>query len=295
MKVFVAGATGALGRPLVRQLIEHGHEVTGMTRHRPEVIEELGAKAVVADAFDEDATRKAVVGAAPEALIHALTRIPNSAVVTPGRLKVNDRLREEGTRNLIAACKEVGVGRVVAESVTFAFEGRSEAKMKPLAEMGSFDRSVSAIRSLESQVLDENGIVLRFGFFYGPGTSISEQWPTAMKRKMLPVIGKGTGWWSFIHVEDAASGTVAALERGRPAQIYNIVDDDPILASEAADYIAKVSGAGRPFRLPPIGPQFAKQYFNEATGASNSKAKEELGWSPKHSTFKEGFPSTIKA
>jgi nucleoside-diphosphate-sugar epimerase len=116
-----------------------------------------------------------------------------------------------------------------------------------------------------------------------------------MKRKMLPVLGKGTGWWSFIHVEDAASATVAALERGRPGEVYNVVDDEPILAAEAADFIAKVSGAGKPFRLPSVGPYFARHYFNEATGASNAKAKDELGWSPKHSTFREGFASTIKA
>jgi nucleoside-diphosphate-sugar epimerase len=293
MKVLVLGAAGALGKPVVRQLLADGHEVIGTTRHRLEAVEELGAMAVVADAFDEEGLRKVVLDAAPEGVIHALTRIPKTAFVTPGRLKVNDRLRIEGTRNLISACKQAGVDRLVAESVTFAFDGRSEDKMTPLGGLGAFDRSVQAAVSLEDQVRAAGGIVLRYGYFYGPGTSVSEDWPATLKRRMMPVVGKGTGWWSFIHMEDAASATIAALLRGRPGETYNVVDDEPILAGEALDLIAKASGAGRPFRLPAVGPYFARHTFNRTTGASNRKAKTELGWSLKYPSFKEAFASTI--
>jgi nucleoside-diphosphate-sugar epimerase len=226
-------------------------------------------------------------------VIHALTRIPKTAFVTPGRLKVNDRLRIEGTRNLVSACKQAGVDRIVAESVTFAFDGRSEDRMTPLRGLGAFDRSVEAAVSLEDQVRGHGGVVLRYGYFYGPGTSISEDWPVALKRRLMPVVGKGTGWWSFIHVDDAASATIAALLKGRPGETYNVVDDEPVLAGEALDLIAKTAGGGRPFRLPEVGPYFARHTFNRATGASNSKAKQELGWSPKYPSFKEAFASTI--
>lgn len=293
MRVLVAGASGALGRPLIRQLIEKGHEVLGTTRNRPESVEALGAQPVIADAFDREGFVKAIVDAAPEGVVHALTRIPKTVFVTPSRLKVNDRLRIEGTRNLLEGCKAAGVDKLVAESITFAFDGRSEDRMKPMLNMGSFQRSVDAALSLEQQVTEAGGIVLRFGYFYGPDTAISDLWPAAVKRRTMPVIGKGTGWWSFIHMDDAASATVAALERGRPGETYNICDDEPILATEAMATVAIAAGARRPLRLPAVGPYYAIHYFNKSTGASNAKAKAELGWTPRYPSFREGFASTI--
>lgn len=292
MRVFVAGASGALGRPLVRRLLEAHHEVIGMTSRNPDAITAMGAKPAVANAFDAEALRQAVEKARPDAIIHALTRIPRTATPTPGRLKVNDRLRVEGTRNLVSAAQSAGVKKIVAESITFAFKGRAEENMKPLQRMGSFQRSVDATVSLEQQVRAFEGVVLRFGYFYGPGTTFNKEIPAALKRRMLPVVGRGTGWWSFIHVEDAASATVAALERASAGEVYNICDDEPILAFEALTVIAETVGARLPLRLPPLAPSWVRMYFNEATGASNTKAKQELGWTPKFPTFRESYPLT---
>lgn len=293
MKIFVAGASGVLGRPLVKRLLENGHDVTGLTTKRPEVIQELGATAAVANAFDAEGLKKAVVDASPEVIVHALTRIPITAFVTPGRLKVNDRLRVEGTKNLLDAARAAGTLRMIAESITFAFRGRSEERMRPLEAMGAFQRSVEAVQSLESQVLEFEGVVLRFAFFYGAGTSINEEVPKALKRRILPIVGQGNGWWSFIHVDDAAEAVVAAIDNGKAGGTYNICDDEPILAKEALEVVAETTGAPKPKHLPNVGPAFARHYFNKMTGANNSKAKIELGWTPKFPSFKEGFPKTV--
>jgi nucleoside-diphosphate-sugar epimerase len=295
VRVFVAGATGALGVPLVTRLAAHGHEVTGLTRQRGEIVVEAGGRPALADAFDAEALRKVVVDAQPEALVHALTRIPHAAVFTPGRLKINNRLRTEGTANLLAAARAAGTTRVVVESVTFAYQGRSEQKMQPLIGMGSFQEAVDAVVEMEKQVKEYEGIVLRFGYFYGPGTSVTEKWPQALRRRALPMVGKGTGWWSFIHVDDAASAMIAALERGRAGEVYNICDDEPILARDALSTVAAATGGPKPLRLPNVGPYYARQYFNDSTGANNAKARRELEWAPVHRTFKEGFVADIAA
>lgn len=289
MRVFVAGATGALGRPLVKLLLEGRHHVTGMTRSRPEVIEELGAVPVIANAFDAGGLKEAVEGAKPDAVIHVLTAIPKVAIPSPRRLKENDRLRIEGTRNLIAAAQSAGASRFLAESITFAFRGRAEQNMKPLGGMGAFQASVDAAVSLEEQTKSFGGIVLRYAYFYGPGTSFQNEIPTAIRRRLFPIVGPGTGWWSFIHIADAATATVAALERGKDGEVYNICDDEPILAVDALDFIADSIGAKHPFHLPPVAPSYARHYFNRATGASNEKIKGELSWAPRYRTFKEGF------
>lgn len=295
MRVFVAGATGALGVPLVARLAEHGHEVTGLTRHRAEIVEEAGGRPALADAFDAEELRKVVVDARPEALVHALTRIPHTAVITPWRLKINNRLRTEGTANLIAAARAAGITRLVAESVTFAYRGRSEEKMDPLIGMGSFQQAVDAVVEMEKQVKEYEGIVLRFGYFYGPGTAVTEKWPQALRRRALPMLGKGTGWWSFVHVDDAAAAVVAALERGLPGEVYNICDDEPLLARDALSTVAAATGTPTPLRLPNVGPYYARQYFNGSTGANNSKARRELQWAPVHRTFQEGFVADLAA
>ena len=294
MKVFVAGASGALGRPLVRKLIDAGHEVIGLTSKHPEVIASLGARTAHVNAFDAEGLRDAVVAAKPDLIVHALTRLPNSPFVTPSRLKIHDRLREEGTKNLIDAALAAGTPRMIAESITFAFRGRSEDKMKPVENMGGFQRSVTAAMSLESQVLEFEGVVLRFGLFYGPGTSINEEVPKALKRRTLAVIGPGTAWWSFIHVDDAASGVVAAIERGKAGETYNICDDEPILAKEALGVIAEAASVPKPIHLPDVGPRYMRYYFNKMTGANNSKAKIDLAWSLEFPTFKHGFPETVR-
>lgn len=289
MKVFVAGGSGALGQPLIRLLLAAGHEVVGMTRNRPELITELGATPAVANAFDAEALSAVVKEASPDAVINALTRIPHTPLVTPGRLRENDRLRIDGTRNLLEAAQAVGAQKLLSESITFAFKGRSEDKMTPLEGQGPFQRSVNAAVSLETQTREFGGIVLRYAFFYGPNTALTEELPRLLRRRMMPIIGRGTAWWSFIHVEDAASATVAALNRGQPGQTYNVCDDEPILAVESLRFIAQVTGAPKPLHLPSIGPSYVRHYFNGQTGANNDKAKRDLGWAPRFPSLKEGF------
>jgi nucleoside-diphosphate-sugar epimerase len=293
MKVFIAGAAGALGSPLVRQLVEAGHEVSGMTRNRPGAVAALGAKPFVADVFDRQATEQAVKEAGPDAIVHALTAIPKKVYLMPAALKPTNRLRTEGTASLIAAARSAGVGKLVAESISFGFEGQNEDTAKPLGRMGSFQEGIEAVVSMEQQVVDFGGIVLRYGYFYGPGTSINDEYPKALRRRMFPILGKGIGLWSMIHVEDAASATVAALEKGKPGQIYNVVDDSPLTANDLFQTMARLAGAPKPMHVPNVGPRFARQYFNEATGASNAKIKSGLGWSPRFKTFAEGFQPAV--
>src|SRR5215204_3639443 len=230
MKVFVAGASGAIGRPLVRQLLAAGHEVTGMTRReeRAEEIRAAGATAVVCDALDATSLEIAVRGASPEAVIHGLTALPPRIdyKAKDDPLAATNRLRREGTRNLVAAAKAAGARRLIAESVAFFYapEGdwvKDEEEPLFLDAPAPFGNAAVALADLEQQVLGAagiEGIVLRYGWLYGPGTyyahdgSLTED---ALKRR-APVVGKGTGTFSFVHVEDAASATVAALDRGSP-------------------------------------------------------------------------------
>lgn len=289
MRVFVAGASGALGRPLVRMLIEAGHDVVGMTGSHPQVIAELGATPAVANAFDAEQVAAAVKQAAPDAVVNLLTRIPRTAYPMPAQFRENNLLRIKGTANLVAAAEAAGVTRMLAESITFAFKGRSEENMKPLTGMGGFQSGIEAAISKEEQTLRAGGIVLRYAYFYGPGTSFNDKILQALRRRMFFILGEGTGWWSFIHVDDAALATIAALDGGRPGETYNICDDDPILAVDALNFMADQLAVKRPRHLPKIGPAFAKVYFNNLTGASNAKAKHELAWEPRYPTFKQGF------
>lgn len=266
-----------------------------MTSARPEVVEELGAVPVVATAFDAAALGRAVENAKPDVIVNLLTRIPKTAYPMPWQFRENNLLRTRGTQNLLAAARAAGVGRMVAESIVFAFRGRTEDKMEPLQSMGSFAQTVQSAVSRENQTRAAGGIVLRFGYFYGPGTSFNIQIPTALRRRLFVILGKGTAWWSFIHLDDAAEAVLAALERGRPGETYNICDDEPILASDALGVIAETIGGKPPRRVPNIGPLFARHYFNRMTGANNLKAKSDLGWAPRYPTFREGYPATFHA
>lgn len=306
MKVFVAGASGAIGRPLVRQLLAAGHEVTGMTRReeRADEIRAAGASAAVCDAFDAPALEAAVREASPEAVVHLLTALP-------GRIDYRDkealaptnRVRSEGTRNLLAAAKAAGARRLVAESVAFFYapEGdrvKDEEEPLFLDAPPPFGEGAKALAGLERQVLEAEGIeglVLRYGWLYGPGTyyaadgSLTED---AHKRK-APIVGKGTGIFSFVHVEDAASATVAAVERGAPGA-YNVVDDEPAPMSEWAPAFATAVGAKKPFRVPTwiarlAAGKGAATMSTELRGASNAKAKRELGWQPRYPSWRQGF------
>ena len=306
MRVFVAGATGAIGRQLVPRLVRAGHEVTGMTRHasKQEVLRELGAVPVVADALDAEHVADAVGRARPDAVVHQLTAIGAMDMRHFDRaFATTNRLRTEGTDHLLSAAQAVGVERFVAQSF-FAMYARTGGPVK--TEEDAFDSSparemretVAAIRHLEQAVLGATwteGIVLRYGGFYGPGTSLGPGGDQleAVRKGRMPLVGGGTGVWSFIHVADAAEATVAALERGRRG-VYNIVDDEPAPVAVWLPELARMLDVRRPMRVPRfVGRLFAGEtgdvMMTQLRGASNAKARRELGWEPAHPSWRQGF------
>jgi nucleoside-diphosphate-sugar epimerase len=309
MRVFVAGASGALGRPLLPRLVAAGHEVTGMTRReeRAAEIRAAGAEAVVCDVFDATALSEALAAAAPAAVVHALTALPPRINPRKDYLAPTNRVRTEGTRNLLAAARAAGVRRVVAESVAFFYrpEGSwvKDEEDPPFEQApGVFGPAVEAVAALERQVLDAegmDGLLLRFGWFYGPGTyyaSDGSQADETLKRR-VPIVGTGAGTFSFIHIDDAADAVVAALERGAPG-VYNVVDDEPAPMHEWLPVYAEALGAKPPRRVPAwlarivAGPAMTGAALT-MRGASNAKAKRELGWAPAHPSWRQGFRESL--
>jgi nucleoside-diphosphate-sugar epimerase len=302
MKVFVAGASGAIGRPLVAQLVERGHEVVGMTRSKTAVIDDLGAEAVVADAFDAGAVLGAVEAARPDVVVNELTDLgrPLNPRKYADWLAGTNRLRREGTRNLVDAAVAAGVPKFVSQSVAFAyrFDPGVKTEESPIhgaaaGEMGA------AMESLEQQTLAApGGIVLRYGFLYGPGTAYDThgQQIEMIRKRQMPIVGGGKGQFPFIHVDDAASATVAAIERGAPG-IYNVVDDEPAALRDWVPYVASLVGAKRPWRIPGwIARLAAGRMATFATSlqpVSNAKAKQELGWQPRYASWREGFRAEL--
>ncbi|MFL5863708.1 MAG: NAD-dependent epimerase/dehydratase family protein [Solirubrobacteraceae bacterium] len=308
MRVFVAGATGAIGRQLVPRLVAAGHEVTGMTRSESKqvMIRELGAVPVVADALDPHQVAEVVGRARPEVIVHQLTAIPPTLDLRhfDRDFALTNRLRTEGTDHLLSAGQAVGVRRFVAQSYSAWPYKRTGGLVKseedpldprPAREMRE---SWAAIRHLEEAVLGAEwteAIVLRYGGFYGAGTSLapgSEQVELVRQRK-FPLIGDGGGVWSFIHIADAAEATVAAVERGSRG-VYNVVDDDPAPVAEWLPALAQTLGAKKPMHVPRfVGRLFAGEagvvMMTEIRGASNAKAKRELQWRPVHPSWRQGF------
>lgn len=305
MKVFVAGASGAIGRPAVRQLVEAGHEVTGMTRseERAAQIREAGAEAVVCDAFDAEGLREAVAVARPEVVVHLLTALPQRYSLKDDYLAPTNRLRREGTRNLVAAAREAGVRRMVAESIAFLYApegGWVKDEEAPVYEEAPvpFGAAVAAVTDLERQVLDAEGmegLVLRFAWLYGHGTYYDRGGKQAEEviSRRFPIAGKGTGVFSFVHSEDAAAAVVAAVERGAPG-VYNIADDEPAPVREWLPVYAQALEAKPPRQIPAClvrlaaGKMIAESLL-EMRGASNAKAKRELGWQPTFPSWRQGF------
>ncbi len=307
MKVFVAGATGAMGKQLVPRLVAAGHEVVGTTRSESKQAElyALGATPVVLDALDPDQVAAAVAQAQPDAIVHELTSIETLDLRHFDRsFAMTNRLRTEGTDHLLSAARAVGIKRFVIQSYTSWPYARTGGPVKteddpldptPPREMRE---SLDAIRHLESAVTGADwteGIVLRYGGFYGPGTSLSpggEQFEMLRKRK-YPVVGSGAGVWSFVHIADAAEATVAAVEHGKRG-IYNVVDDEPAAVAEWLPALAQAIGAPKPWHVPTfVGRMFAGEpgivMMTEMRGASNAKAKRDLGWEPRHPTWRQGF------
>ncbi len=306
MRVFVAGATGAIGAQLVPRLAAAGHEVHGMTRSasKQAMLYDLGAVPVVADALDPDQVADAVGRAKPDVIVHELTAIGSIDTRHMERaFAETNRLRTEGTDHLLSAGHAVGVRRFVAQSHIAAYD-RTGAPVKteedpydpsPAREMRA---NLTAMRHLESAVLGAEwteGIVLRYGWFYGPGTSMApgEESFEMIRRRKFPLVGKGSAVWSFVHVADAAEATVAAIEHGSRG-IFNVVDDDPAAVAEWLPALAQELGAKKPMRVPRfVGRMFGGEagvvMMTEIRGASNAKAKRELAWRPTHPSWREGF------
>ena len=307
MRVFVTGASGAIGSRLVPELIDAGHEVVG-THNSPssaELLRTLGAKPVRVDLLDGRAVREAVLEAEPEAIVHeatALADVKFARKMDKVFARTNE-LRTAGTDALLAAAREAGVRRFVAQSVAafarYARDGgpvKSEDDPLEAAPPAGFRQGAAALDHLEQTVTAFGGIVLRYGAFYGAANDGTIE---PVRKRQFPIVGDGGGIWSWIHLDDAAAATVLALEHDGPA-VYNVVDDDPAAVSEWLPVLAGILGAKPPRRLPTwlarlLAGEFVVVLSTEAVGASNAKAKRELGWAPRYPSWRTGFRAAYSA
>lgn len=312
MKVFVAGATGALGRRLVPMLVDSGHEVVGLARTegKAALVRELGAEPAIGDVLDPESIGEAVSAAEPEVVIHQATALSRGAMEDMRKLDrafaETNLLRTKGTDNLLSAARAAGARRFIAQSFagwpfqrTGGLLKREEDPLDP-DPPPTMRETIAAIRHLEAAVTGASGIegiALRYGLLYGPGTSISlepvGEHVEAVRARKFPIVGGGGGMFSPIHVDDAAAATVAALTRGEPG-VYNIVDDDPAPVAEVIPVLAEAVGAKPAFRVPRwlarlIAGEATVVMMTEARGAKNDKAKRELGWQPRYASWREGL------
>ncbi|HXZ50051.1 MAG TPA: NAD(P)-dependent oxidoreductase [Usitatibacter sp.] len=308
MRVFVAGATGALGRALVPQLLEAGHEVVGLARDasRGALLERWGARAAVANPFDREALIAAVRHAGAEVVLHQLTALAGNIEFRnlDGHFERTNRMRTEVTQSLLAAARLVRARLFVAQSYCgwpYAREGgpvKTEEDPLDRDPPAAFGRTLAAIRYLEEAVQSSHdlpAIALRYGSFYGPGTSIAREGSVValLRAQRLPIVGDGAGIWSFIQVEDAARATLAAIARGTPG-IYNVVDDEPAPVSEWLPALAASVGAEPPSHMPAwlgwiLMGEGGVSMMTRIRGGSNAKAKRELGWRPAYASWRKGF------
>jgi 2-alkyl-3-oxoalkanoate reductase len=313
MRVFVAGAAGAVGSRLLPLLVEAGHQVVGMTRSaaKADLIRRSGAAAVVADGLDAGAVRAAVVSARPEVIVHEMTSLRGAADMRQfdKSFALSNRLRTAGLDHLLAAAREAGTKRILAQSFCgwpYAHVGghvKSEEDPLDSDPAPRQRQTLSAIRYLESKVPQARplaGLVLRYGAFYGPGTGTTDEFTLEqLRRRLFPIVGNGAGWWSFVHIDDAASATGIAVEHG-DAGIYNIVDDEPAPVSEWLPVLAAAAGAKPPRHVPKwLGSLLAGRHLatmmTEARAGSNAKARRILGWTPAHSSWRTGFAEAVAA
>ena len=308
MRVFVTGATGALGRHLVPGLVAAGHQVTATTRTPGKVaqLRAAGAEPVVVDGLDREAVIAAVQAAAPEVIVHEMTALAGMrSFRNPDRLfAVTNELRTRGTDILLTAAEQAGASRVIAQGYAGpgpdkGSGGRLKTEEDPLdwRPVPSAVRASAAIRHVEKAVplAAPEGIVLRYGGFYGPGTS--DALLDMVRKRQVPVIGGGAGVWSFIEITDAAAATIAAVGRGAPG-VYNVVDNDPAPVTEWLPYLAKIIGAKPPLRVPawlgrPLAGEFVVGQMTTSRGSSNEKARKELGWEPQYPSWREGFRAWV--
>jgi nucleoside-diphosphate-sugar epimerase len=312
MKIFVAGATGAIGKQLVPRLVDRGHEVVAMTRTsaKRDGIRALGATPVVADALVADEVARAVAETEPEVIVHELTALGDTLDVRhfDRDFELTNRLRTEGTDHLLSAARAIGVRRFVAQS----YAGWPYARTGPTVKteddaldphpVDGMQRTHEAIAYLERAVTGADwtaGIVLRYGGLYGPGTNLVKGGAMVemVAQRKFPIVGSGAGVWSFVHVADAAEATVAAVEHGR-AGIYNVTDDCPAPVSEWLPALAAAAGAKPPRKVPKwlgriLAGDCGVAMMTEIRGASNAKAKRELSWTPGHPSWREGFAAEL--
>jgi nucleoside-diphosphate-sugar epimerase len=313
MKVLIAGATGALGLPLVRALIASGHQVIGLTRTPDNVrsLSTLGAQPVVADVMDRDGLLRAVAGLHADAVIHALTALKKTPLQHRD-MAATDALHDVGTTNLLAAARAVGARKFVAESMTMGYGYgdwgnqviTEERPFAPPGRSSALERHVAGFRSLERQLQEATqagwieGVSLRYGAFYGPASLLPIL--ALLRRRSLPLPDGGRAVMSWIYLEDAAAATVAALERGQGGQAYNIVDDEPVRLKDFFARLAQQAHTPMPFALPgwamrPIAP-YATDFFATSMRVSNAKASRELGWRPVAApSYREGIPRALQA
>jgi nucleoside-diphosphate-sugar epimerase len=314
MKIFIAGGSGAIGSHLVPQLVARGHEVVGTTRSAAKsgALRALGAEPVIVDALEPDSVADVVAKAEPEVIVHQVTALngPVNKRNVKRMAAVTNRLRTEGTDHLLAAGRAVGVRKFVAQSNFAVLEraggpvadesGRIEPNPPADAKEG-----VAALRHLEDAVTGitwADGIVLRYGGFYGPGTGI-EAAPDAVMAKLIrkrrfPIVGGGGGVWSLVHITDAASATVAAIERGKPG-IYHVADDEPAPVRDFLPALARALGAKPPRRVPAwlvrmLAGETAVYMMTQARGISSEKAKRELGWALRYPSWRTGFTDGLR-
>jgi nucleoside-diphosphate-sugar epimerase len=294
MNVFVAGGSGAIGVPLVRALVAGGHQVTASTRSpaNASMLRSLGATPAIVDALDADALTRAVVAAHPTHVIHQLTALPKGGPRSAKDLIPTNRLRIDGTRNLLAAAIEAGARRFIGGSFALigAASGDVPADVKDAAE---------AVRSMESQIVDASragaieGIVLRYGMFYGPESASTIAMMAMARRRMLPRIRGDRSLLPCIHVDDAASATVAALERAPAGSTYDIVDDEPVSFSVIAQAVAEAAGAPAPIALPLWLPRLVAPYMARMISLrlplANARARRDLDWRPAYPTIRQGL------
>ncbi|WP_127125456.1 NAD(P)-dependent oxidoreductase [Georgenia sp. SYP-B2076] len=307
MRVVLAGATGAIGRPLTRRLRAAGHAVVGLTRHADGVrwLREVGAEGIVADVLDRDALLRALAGVRADAVIHEGTALRK----TPTRhrdLYPTDRLRTRGTANLLAAARGVGARRFVTQSFLYVYGfvdhgERALTEDEPFSPGGGdrFDVHAAAMQANERHVLDAaglDGVALRYGFFYGPESGTYGLLDLAARRRM-PAPRRGT-MMSAVHVDDAAAATVAALEQGRAGHAYNVADDHPLSWTEYLDAFAEAAGAPRPWRVPNaaflVSPYLGALMTRASIRLVTAKAKRELDWAPAYPSARDGLAAVAQ-
>jgi nucleoside-diphosphate-sugar epimerase len=299
VRVFVAGGTGVIGRRLVPQLVARGHQVTATTTNAAKLgmVEQLGAVGVVMDGLDAASVGEAVATARPDVIVNQMTGLSVTHGGKPNMRKperffaITNRLRSEGTDHLLAAAQATGVSHVVAQSAAIFNGGREGGWVKTEEDPLWAPEGMKAIDHLEQVVVAAGGAVLRYGGFYGPGANADQI--RLVRKRLFPIIGGGTGWFSWVDIDDAVNATVLAVEQ-RAAGVFNIVDDEPAPVSEWLPYLATCLGAKPPRRMPAwlarlVAGEMVVGMMTEGRGFANAKAKRELGWVLRYPSWREGF------